>query len=98
MALPFYQDCVVRYFRQSLHRFIGFILRKNTPSIMLPSEIYAKIVEFMDIELKLDLEMYEKNTAGYNYVLDMLIEIHVMKENEIGPILLEDFATGFCHS
>jgi hypothetical protein len=97
MSLPYYQDCVTRYFRQGFHRFIDFLARSQTPSILEPDEIYQQILMFLEEELRRDLTLYEKYTRGYDYIIDMLIEVKTMNHENVKSIIMNDFSVGFRH-
>lgn len=97
MALSIYQLALQRYFRQSIHRFINSLSNGKTQTILSKEETSELILKFLDQELRYDLNLYEKQTQGYDYILDLLIETHITTPGEFIDTLVIDLSKSFHH-
>ena len=69
------------FFDANSSGFLSFVIDYTPAKMMLTEDMFPLVVKYLDESLRKEITLYEKYTTGYFYIEDILIELHITKEN-----------------
>jgi hypothetical protein len=91
MSLSTHQRNVVSFFKSNSTGFIEFLLNTTDNQLTLIEDFFPHVVKFLDRELRQEVVIYQYQSQGYNRVIDMLIEVHIVgRDSETGENLIRE--------
>jgi hypothetical protein len=77
-----HQVGVIAYFKQRSAMFIDWIAASKDQDVIVIDDLVQQAVCFIDEQLRFEMHQYNPKSRRYGELVDMLIEIHVIKPGE----------------
>jgi len=89
-----HQVNLVEFFNMNSTKFFQYLLNYTDDKVMVIDDFYPLISEFLDRELRAEMVLYVPRTRGYERMIDMLIEVHIIKAKSEPHVTLVKLARG----
>lgn len=77
-----FQHDVLDYFHECAPAFIQNLTTDNKHAIVVMDDLLPRLVTFLDRTIRLEIGLYTSGSEGYHKLIDMLIEVHIIKQHD----------------
>lgn len=88
-----FQHDVLAYFHEYAPVFIEYLATDTQQSLV--DDLFPKLVQFLDRTIKLEIGLFAYGSCEYHKLLDMLIEVHIMKQDHFYDAICKEMNEAF---